>query len=232
MSRHISSGFEAELADIKTQVLSMAGLVESQFTEAITLLTAPNLATAAKIAAREQDVDSLHTRIDDMAIHLIVRRAPAASDLRMVMTVIKVINDLERVGDKAKRIAARASLLAETGSPHATTLDALRVQAELATHMLHRALDGFARSDASEAASVVLDDSRLNQQFKSIQKALLAVMATQPDTVCSCFEVLEIAKAIERVGDHAKHIAEYVVYLVKGVDVRHEPVEKIALAIG
>lgn len=228
MSEHISKQFDAELESIRGKVLGMAGLVEEQFRDAMKALAEADTELIDKVAATEVQVDALHLRIDDECTLMIARRQPAAGDLRMVLTVIKVINDLERIGDKAAKIARRAKQIYEGGRVNVPRFRDLEHLAELATDMLHVALDGFARLDPSVAAQVARDDLRLDEEFKGLQRQLITFMMEDPRTISLSLEIIEVAKAIERVGDHAKNVAEYVVYLVKGIDVRHADVETIA----
>lgn len=227
MSEHISKQFDAELEALRARVLSMAGLVEQQLQDAIKALERGDSELLDRITEVEVTVDALHVEIDDECMHVIARRQPAASDLRMVLTVIKIINDLERIGDKADKIARRAKQLFERGRTPLPRLSDLTYQAGLAIGMLRTSLDGFARLDASVAVSVAREDVKLDEEFKAIQRQLITFMMEDPRTIGVSLDIIEIAKAIERVGDHAQNIAEYVVYLVKGVDVRHASVETI-----
>lgn len=227
MSEHISKIFDTELESVRARVLSMAGLVEEQFKDAIRTLLGGDLELVSKIKEVEDQVNELHMSIDDECMHIIARRQPAASDLRMVLTVIKIINDLERIGDKAVKIARLTQQIFQSGRINLPRLSDLTFQSDLALNMLRAALDGFARLDPSVAVTVAKEDLRLDDEFKAIQRQLITFMMEDPRTITLALEIIEIAKAIERVGDHAENIAEYVVYLVKGIDVRHSSVEAI-----
>lgn len=227
MSEHISKQFDSELETARGKILAMAGLVEEQFRDAMRTLEAGDPDLIHKVLETEDQVNSLHVEIDEYCMHIIARRQPAAGDLRMVLTVIKVVNDLERIGDKSAKIARRAKLLFEGGRISVPRMSELGYQSDLALGMLRTALDGFARLDASVAAVVAREDLKLDDEFKAIQRQLITFMMEDPRTISQSLEIIEIAKAIERVGDHAKNIAEYVVYLVKGVDVRHSSVDAI-----
>ncbi|MBV1774367.1 phosphate signaling complex protein PhoU [Burkholderiaceae bacterium DAT-1] len=227
MSEHISKQFDADLESARAQVMAMGGLVEEQFRDAIGTIGAGDPQVIAKVIETETQVNAMHMDIDNVCVHIIARRQPAASDLRMVLTVIKVINDLERIGDKAVKIVRRARQIAENGRISVPRLSDLTYQAELATNMLHTALDGFARMDSSVAVQVAREDMKLDEEFNAIQRQLITFMMEDPRTITLALEIIDIAKAIERVGDHAKNIAEYVVYLVKGKDVRHSSVEML-----
>jgi phosphate transport system protein len=224
---HISKQFDQELEGLRGKVLQMAGLVEEQFKLAMQSLDNGDYDLIQQVEQLEQQVNALHLEIDDDCVHVIARRQPAASDLRMVLTVIKAINDLERVGDKATKIVHRVKQLFERGRVAVPRLADLAYQSELARNMLRTALDGFARLDASVAAHVAREDLKLDEEFKSIQRQLITYMMEDPRTITVSLEVIEIAKAIERIGDHAKNVAEYVVFLVKGVDVRHSGLDEI-----
>ena len=227
MAEHICRQFDIELEAIRTKVLHMATLVEEQFRSAMVALESGQSELIEKVIDIENRVNDLHVHIDDDCVHIIALRQPAASDLRMVLTVIKVINDLERIGDKATRIARRARVIFEDGRVKIPRLSDLSYQAELAVNMLHTALDGFSRMDQTVAAEVARQDLKLNDEFKAIQRQLITFMMEDPRTIGLSLEIINIAKAIERVGDHATNIAEYLVYLVKGIDVRHTSVENI-----
>jgi len=227
MSEHISKVFDAELEGIRARVLSMAGLVEEQFSDSVRALENGDADTMQKVLTTEDSVNGLHLQIDDECMHIIARRQPAASDLRMVLTIIKVINDLERIGDKACKIAGRAKQIYSAGRVNVPRFSDLNYQYGLAVGMLRTALDGFARLDATVAVQVAKEDLRLDEEFKAIQRQLITHMMEDPRTITLSLEIIEIAKAIERVGDHAQNISEYVVYLVKGTDVRHSSVEVI-----
>jgi len=224
---HISKQFDSELEAARGKILAMAGLVEEQFRDAMKTLENGDVDLIHKVLETEETVNAMHVEIDDMCVHIIARRQPAASDLRMVLTVIKVVNDLERIGDKAAKIARRAKQIFDTGRINVPRLSDLTYQADLAVNMLRTALDGFARLDASVVGHVAREDVKLDDEFRAIQRQLITFMMEDPRTISLSLEIIEVAKAIERVGDHAKNIAEYVVYLVKGIDVRHNPVELI-----
>ncbi|QNM97266.1 phosphate signaling complex protein PhoU [Chitinimonas koreensis] len=232
MSEHISKQFDTELESVRGKILGMAGMVEEQFRDAMKALEGGDVDLIAKVLQTENQVNALHVEIDDDCMHIIARRQPAASDLRMVLTVIKVVNDLERIGDKAAKIANRAKLIYAGGRVNVPRMSDLGYQSGIALNMLRTALDGFARLDPTVAGQVAREDLRLDEEFKAIQRQLITYMMEDPRTITLALEIIEIAKAIERVGDHAKNIAEYVVYLVKGIDVRHNPVEEIEKQAG
>ncbi|WP_269532673.1 phosphate signaling complex protein PhoU [Chitinimonas sp. BJYL2] len=227
MSEHISKQFDIELEAARAKILAMAGLVEEQFRDAMKALETGNPELINKVEETEKRVNALHIEIDDDCMHIIARRQPAASDLRMVLTVNKAVNDLERIGDKAAKIAGRARLIYEAGRVNVPRMSDLSYQAGIALTMLRSAFDGFARLDPSVASQVAREDIKLDEEFKAIQRQLITYMMEDPRTISLALEIIEIAKAIERVGDHAKNVAEYVVYLVKGIDIRHSALEEI-----
>lgn len=227
MTEHTSKIYDIELESLRAQVMTMAGLVEEQFKDSLRTLWGGDSEIIHKIHEVEDKVNALQIRIDEECMQIIAKRQPTASDLRMVLTVIKIINDLERVGDKAAKIARLAARIFQSGRVNVPRLSDLTFQSDIALSMLRMALDGFARMDPSVAAVVAREDLRLDDEFKAIQRQLITYMMEDPRTITLALEIIEIAKAIERVGDHAENIAEYVVYLVKGIDVRHSSVEAI-----
>lgn len=226
MTVHTSKQFDADLENIRTKVLQMGGLVEQQVERAMEGLTSGEMFAIDQVILNDHKVNLLEVELDEACSHLIARRQPAASDLRMVMAVIKTITDLERVGDEAKKIAKMAKRIHEADAGFAPRIE-LRHVAQLASNMLHNALDAFARLDAQAAARVVGDDAEVDREFKAIMRQLITFMMEDPRTISSSIEILFISKAIERVGDHAKNMSEYVIYLVKGRDVRHTGIEQI-----
>ena len=220
MSEHIAKQFDADLENIRSRVLQMGGLVEQQIVHAFEALDSGDLALAEQVIATDHDVNRHEVELDEACAHLIARRQPAASDLRMIMAVIKTITDLERIGDEAKKIAKRAKQLHSMDAGFAPKID-LRHVAQRAVEMLRQALDAFARLDLNAAFDVVRQDKEVDTEFKSIMRQLITFMMEDPRTISRSLDVLFIAKSIERIGDHSKNISEYVVYLVKGRDVRH-----------
>jgi phosphate transport system protein len=233
MSEHISKQFDADLDAIRSQVLGMAGLVEEQVRLSMQALASGDMAIINKVIDQEQKVNEMHVKLDDMCVHMIARRQPAASDLRLVMTVIKSVEDLERIGDKAHRICVRAKNIYDSGKLQVPRFHELNHIANLALDMLSRALDSFARLDSVTASEVKRSDSQLDQEYRALQRQLITVMMEDPRSITLTMDILWIAKAIERIGDLAVNVAEQVVYLVKGQDVRHksqEEVDQIALS--
>jgi len=231
MSEHINSQFDTELEAIRSLVMAMAGLVEDQVRLAMRALATGDAELIQKVLDRETEVDSMHVKLDDMCVHMIARRQPAASDLRMVMTVIKSVEDLERAGDKAERICRRARSMYESGRMQIPRFDELNSIADQVLAMLSSALDSFARMDAVKAAEVIRADARIDAEYRGLQRQFITYMMEDPRVITITLDTLWIAKAIERIGDYAVNIAEHCIYLVKGQDVRHMPeaeVEAIA----
>ncbi len=223
---HVSKQFDEDLNVLRTHVLEMGGLVEAQVRAAIEACTRTDEAMTQTLIDNDQKVNDFEKRIDDGCIHVIARRQPAASDLRLVMGISKIVTDLERIGDEAKKIARGAGRLHERGNngmPHAVEI---RHVAQAAIVMLRTALDGFARLDAGQADSIIHADTRIDAEFKSILRQLITCMMEDPRSITSSLDILWIARAIERIGDHAKNIAENVVYIVEGRDIRHAPKEQ------
>jgi phosphate transport system protein len=227
IEHHTSKQFDAELEGLRARVLQMGGLVESQIVRAIEALTGANVELANEVIADDHRVNALEVAIDEDSTHVIARRQPAAGDLRMVMAIVKTITDLERIGDEAEKIARMAKQMYESDRLLMPRTNEVRRASDVALDMLRRALDAFARLDLQAAAQVVRQDIDLDDQFRSIVRQLVTFMMEDPRTISTSIEIFSIAKAIERIGDHAKNMAEYVVYLVKGKDVRHVTIEEI-----
>ena len=223
---HTSKRYDAELETVRSLVLQMGGLVETQITAAIEALSTGNLQLADQTIANDHRVNALEVQIDEDCAHIIARRQPAAQDLRMIVTIIKMITDLERIGDEAEKIARMTKLIYSAERLLLPRFGEIKVAAGIALEMLKKALDAFARVDISEAAAVVRQDRLLDEQFRGIMRQLITFMMEDPRTISTSIDILFIAKALERIGDHSKNMSEYVVYLVKGKDVRHVTVEE------
>jgi phosphate transport system protein len=226
-TEHTSKQFDAELEAVRARVLQMGGLVESQIQLAIESLINGDVALMNRVIADDHRVNALEVEIDESCNQIIARRQPAAGDLRMVMTVIKTITDLERIGDEAEKIARMAKLLSQKERLILPRYNEIKHAAELALDMLRKSLDAFARLDLTTAAQVVRQDELVDEEFRIIMRYLITFMMEDPRTITTSLEILFVAKAIERIGDHAKNMSEYVVYMVKGRDVRHVTVEEI-----
>lgn len=226
MSDHTSRQFDSELEAVRSAVLQMGGLVEEQILNAIETLSSGDLDAIDRVIANDRQVNRLEVDLDERCSHIIARRQPTAGDLRMIMTVIKMITDLERIGDEAEKIARMARMIHEANRAHLPRIE-LAHMAEVAVAMLRKALDAFARLDVQAAAQVVRQDQVVDEEFKAVIRQLITFVMEDPRTISRSIEVLFIAKAIERIGDHAKNMSEYTVYMVKGRDVRHTGVEGI-----
>jgi phosphate transport system protein len=227
MSEHTLKQFDTELEDIRARVLQMGGLVEQQITQAIQALTTGNVALARQVMEDDHRVNALEVTIDEECSTVIAKRQPAAKDLRMILTVVKTITDLERIGDEAAKIARMTLSLYSADRPTLPRTTEVQYVGEIATGMLRNALDAFARLDLTVAAKVVRQDEQVDTEFKAILRQLITFMMEDPRTISHSLDILFIAKAIERIGDHSKNMSEYVVYLVKGKDVRHTGVESV-----
>jgi len=226
MAEHTSKQFDAELESVRSRVLQMGGLVEEQITRAMESLIAGDMELIDRVIADDHRVNALEVGLDEMCSHIIARRQPAAGDLRLLIAVIKTITDLERIGDEAAKIARMAKLIHSAERLNMPRMDLSRV-ADRALAMLRQSLDAFARLDVSEAMHVVKQDQAVDDEFRAIMRQLITFMMEDPRTITRSLEILFIAKAVERIGDHAKNMAEYVVYMVKGRDVRHVAIEQV-----
>ncbi len=225
-SEHISKKFDAELEGVRSRVLQMGGLVEQQINRAMEALANGDMTLADQVIVDDHRVNALEVGIDDDCTHIIAKRQPTAGDLRMVMAVVKTITDLERIGDEAQKIARMAKLTYGREHSASPRFAEVHYMSSVALEMLKTALDAFARLDVAAAAKVVKQDKIVDEQFRGIMRQLVTFMMEDPRTISACIDILFIAKAIERIGDHAKNMSEYVVYLVKGKDVRHITAEE------
>ena len=225
MSEHTSKQFDTELETVRTRVLQMGGLVEEQIQRAIDALSSGNMEEIERVKQNDHRVNAMEVELDEACSHIIARRQPAAGDLRLIIAVVKTITDLERIGDEAAKIARMTQLIYETERPAVPRTAEVRIMAEIALGMLRNALDAFARLDLAIAAKVVRQDEQVDGAFRGILRQLITFMMEDPRTISNSIDILFIAKAIERIGDHAKNMSEYVVYMVKGKDVRHTGVE-------
>lgn len=226
-SEHTSKRFDADMEAVRMRVLQMGGIVEEQIEQAIEALTTGNKILIERVIDNDHRVNAMEVSIDEICSQIIARRQPTAGDLRMIMTVIKTITDLERIGDEAEKIARMSKLIYEADRMHIPRFIEIRHVATIALEMLRKSLDAFARLDLEAAAQVVRQDELVDEEFRSIIRQLITFMMEDPRKISTSLEILFIAKAIERIGDHAKNMSEYVVYMVKGKDVRHVAIEEI-----
>ena len=221
MDKHISSQFDAELAGVSTRVLELGGLVESQIRHAVFALAQFSVEVADQVIAIEKQVNAMEVEIDRELASIIARRQPTARDLRLLMAISKIIGNLERAGDESERIARMVKLIVDQGITRSLPASELRVAADLASGLLRKALDAFARLDTSTAVTILREDDLIDAEFDGFMRKLVTYMMEDLRTISASLDLLFVAKAIERIGDHAKNIAEFVIYVVKGADVRH-----------
>jgi phosphate transport system protein len=226
-SEHTSKQFDAELEAVRARVLQMGGLVEDQIVRALDALAKADIQLAARVVEDDHRVNALEVEIDETCSTIIARRQAVAGDLRMLMMVVKTITDLERIGDEAAKIARMTQLIYEADRRYIPRGIEVKHVADIALGMLRNALDAFARLDLAVAAKVVRQDEHVDNEFRLIIRELITFMMEDPRMISHAIEILFIAKAIERIGDHAKNMSEYVVYMVKGKDVRHTSVENL-----
>ncbi len=225
--KHLSSKFDVDLSLLSTKLLEMGGLVESQIARAVELLNTFDSAIVQQVLEREHRLNRMELEIDEEVISVIARRQPAARDLRLLMATSKCITNLERAGDEARKIAKRVRRIHEKGQATTVNIAELRASGEMACDILRRALDAFARMDTIAATQIVWDDAAIDNEFRTFTDMLATKMTEDPRAISIGLEYMVIAKAIERIGDHAKNIAEFVVYVVKGMDVRHVPRDQL-----
>jgi phosphate transport system protein len=228
MNVHTHKQFDAEMEAVRSGVLAMGGLVETQLDRAIAALEDDDeRCPLDQVGATERQINQMQMALDQQCTQIIAKRQPAAIDLRVVLTITKIVNELERIGDEVKKIAYKSAESRGAGElDRVRRFDVMRAAAH-AREMLQLALDAFARLDVEAAAEVVGRDEEIDAAFSAILRQLISYMMEDPRTITSALEIVFIAKSIERVGDHAKNIAEAVVQVVKGIDVRHASAEQI-----
>jgi phosphate transport system protein len=229
--KHLSTQFDSELTSVSSQVMEMGGLVESQIRQAIYSLAQFNMEAAEQVSVIETRVNSMEIEIDHALSSIIARRQPTARDLRLLIAISKTTANLERVGDEAEKIARMVRSIIQSGAPRSLPSLELRVAADLASGLLNKALDAFARLDVNAAVAILKEDDLIDQEFDGFVRKLVTYMMEDPRTISPSLDLLFLAKAIERIGDHSKNIAEFIIYVVKGEDVRHSSMEKIEAVI-
>lgn len=227
LGEHISRQFNEDLEEVRSKVLQMGGLVEEQLVNAVRALVENDSDLAQRVMKTDARVNALEVEIDEECTRIVARRQPAASDLRLVMAVIKTIADLERIGDEVKRVAKMTRDELE-GLLDEEIRNELEHMGELVKKMLHSVLDAFARTDTHKAVEVARSDRRVDVKYQSISRQLMTYMAQDPELIPMIMNVLWAARAMERMGDRCENIAEYVIYLVHGKDVRHVTLEEYA----
>lgn len=225
--KHLSAQFDSELNAVSSLVMEMGGLVESQIIQAIYALSQFNMDVANEVIAKEARVNAMEIQIDHDLSSIIARRQPTARDLRLLIAISKTTANLERVGDESAKIARMVKSIIESGSPRALPSLELRVAADLASGLLNKALDAFARLDVKAAFSIMKEDDQIDTEFNGFVRKLVTYMMEDPRMISPSLDLLFLAKAIERIGDHAKNIAEFIIYVVKGEDVRHTSMQKV-----
>lgn len=220
-SDHLSSQFNSELNDVSSRIMIMGGLVETQVIAAVDALKKLDLELVDQVFGDEKKVNQMEITIDQDLTTIIARRQPTARDLRLLVAISKTTTNLERVGDEATKIARMAKLISETGMPKNLVISDLYLIVDLAMNLLRRSLDALARLDVDSAVEIIQGDDQIDNEFDSFARKLMTYMMEDPRTISVCLNLLFVAKALERVGDHAANIAEFVIYIVKGEDVRH-----------
>lgn len=230
-SGHISEQFNSELSELKNHLLVMGGLVEKQITDAVTAFVEGNVEFAEEVVAKDADVDRLEVLIDEEVVQVIAKRQPAAKDLRLVVAVAKMLNDLERIGDEAAKVAKIAVSMAEESEPSRGFVEVRHIGNHVAS-MVKSVLDCFARLDVEAALSIMKEDKLVDAEYKSATRSLVTFMMEDPRSISQILNVMWVLRALERVGDHAQNIAEHVIYMVKGEDVRHVPIDQVESVLG
>ncbi len=223
--KHISQQFNSELSALRNHLLVMGGLVEKQVVDAIKSLINGDSALAEEVRARDTEVDLLEVTIDEECTRVIARRQPTASDLRLVVSVAKMVSDLERVGDEASKIAKMTLALVEEGAAPRGYVEVRHIGAHVG-EMIRDALDSFARFDVDVAMDVLREDRSVDMEYKSATRSLITFMMEDPRAISQIMSVMWVLRALERIGDHACNVAEHVIYMVKGKDVRHRPLDE------
>ena len=225
-SQHISRQFNQELEELKTHLMTMGGLVENQVQEAVKALLEGDSRLAEKVRDNDRQVNDMQLKIDDECTRVLARRQPAASDLRLVLAVIRATADLERIGDEASKIARNGLSLIESGTAVRGAVEVRHIS-EHVRRMLRDALTAFARFDTELALQVVREDEAVDDEYGSAMRSLMTFMMEDNRAIGPVLSVMWILRALERVGDHADNLAEYVIYLVKGLDIRHMDPDQI-----
>ncbi len=225
--KHLSSQFDSELNSVSAHVMAMGGLVESQIADAIYALSQFSAEVADRVIQTEERVNAAEVEIDRELSTIIARRQPTAVDLRLLIAISKTTANLERVGDEATRIARMVKSIIDSGAAREWPSSSIRLAADMALALLRKSLDAFARLDAAEALDIIKQDNEIDREYNSFLRKLITYMMEDAKTISPSLDLLFVAKAIERIGDHAKNIAEFTIYIVKGADIRHAPLSKV-----
>jgi phosphate transport system protein len=226
LSHHILSRYNDDLERVRTNVLRMGGLVEEQLKLAVEALVEGDSRLGEQVALGDQKVNAMEVSIDEDCSRILATRSPAASDLRLIVAVIKTITDLERIGDEAEKIGFIGSRLASVERP-ADRYREIKHLGRIVGDMVHEALDAFARMDPEAAVAVAKKDRLVDEEYEAIQRQIITFMMEDPRTIRRGLDVLWVARALERIGDHAKNVCEYVIYMVYGKDIRHVALEAV-----
>jgi phosphate transport system protein len=229
--KHLSSQFDTELNGVSSRVMELGGLVEAQIHKAVYALAQFDVEAADGVMETEHRVNAMEIEIDRELSSIIARRQPTARDLRLLIAISKTTANLERVGDEANKIARMVKSIIESGSARALPSTEIRIAADMASELLRKALDAFARLDTAAALSILKEDDLIDKEFDGFVRKLVTYMMEDPRKISASLDLLFLAKAIERIGDHAKNIAEFIIYIVKGADVRHTSMEEIESAL-
>ena len=229
--KHLSSQFDSELNSVSSRVMELGGLVESQIRQAIYALSQFSMEAVEQVASIEQRVNAMEVEIDHELSSIIARRQPTARDLRLLIAFSKATANLERMGDEAHKMARMVKSIIESGAARSLPSSDLRMAADLASGLLRKALDAFARLDTKAALDILKEDDLIDKEFDGFVRKLVTYMMEDPRTISASLDLLWLAKAIERIGDHSKNVAELIIYLVKGKDVRHAAMNDIESAV-
>ena len=229
--KHLSTQFDSELNSVSSRVMELGGLVESQIRQAIYALSQFSMEAVEQVASIEQRVNAMEVEIDHELSSIIARRQPTARDLRLLIAFSKATANLERMGDEAHKMARMVKSIIESGAARSLPSSDLRMAADLASGLLRKALDAFARLATKAALDILKEDDLIDKEFDGFVRKLVTYMMEDPRTISASLDLLFLAKAIERIGDHSKNVAELIIYLVKGKDVRHAAMNDIESAV-
>lgn len=229
---HTFKQFDTELEHVRSRVLQMGGLVEQQINQAMEALLNADFELGDEVVTKDHMVNALEVSIDEECAQIIARRQPTASDLRIIITAIKIITDLERIGDEAAKIARMSREIHESGRVVSARFNQISFMNEIVIDMLHRALDGFARMDISDTVLIVRKDREVDEEYHLVLRNLITYMMEDVRNIKNFIDLMFVAKSIERIGAHSRHISEYVMYMVKGKDIRHTTIDEIEQHIG